>query len=66
MEIVATSRAAQRGFCQHAGCRIERGGRIFKIDVGARGHQTAGRNGKGEWWCENCAAELDRQLSLHV
>ena len=39
---------------------------IFKIDIGDRGRQTAGGNGKGEWWCEACALELQRQLTLDV
>ena len=66
MDIVANSRAVHRGFCQHCDRRIDRAEPIFKIDIGDRGRQTAGGNGKGEWWCEACALELQRQLTLDV
>ena len=59
--VVASSRAAHVGYCQHCDGRIGQGDPIFKVDLGDRGRQTAGGNGRGSWWCSPCTVELLQQ-----
>jgi hypothetical protein len=52
------SRFGGRLDCGH---EARRGDLIFKADVGDRGRQTSGKNGRGAWLCAACAAGIDNE-----
>lgn len=61
MEPVATVTAKFRGRCGKCKRTIPRGQQTVKMDVGERGKQTSGGNGRGQWWCVPCATEHKEQ-----
>jgi hypothetical protein len=52
----STSRHGGRLDCGH---RCQPGDPIVKVDLGDRGHQTSGHNGRGSWLCVVCAADVE-------
>jgi hypothetical protein len=53
--VIAVAVSRTGGRCQQCGRSIPPGGKVIKQDVGERGPQTAGKNGRGRWVCERCA-----------